>query len=44
MRFANLLMVACLVGLFPISMAAQEIRGDYLGDPERRCLHWPMFC
>ena len=30
MRFANLLMVACLVGLFSISMAAQVIRGDYL--------------
>ena len=30
MRFRNLLMMAGLVGLFPISMAAQEIRGDYL--------------
>jgi hypothetical protein len=30
MRFANLTVVACLVGLFSISMAAQEIRGDYL--------------
>jgi hypothetical protein len=30
MRFADLLMVACLVGLFSISMAAQGIRGDYL--------------
>src|SRR5512141_3039723 len=30
MRFANLLMVACLVGLFSISTAAQGIRGDYL--------------
>jgi hypothetical protein len=30
MRLVNLLMVACLVGLFSISMAAQEIRGDYL--------------
>lgn len=30
MRFANLLMVACLLGFFSISMAAQEIRGDYL--------------
>ena len=30
MRFANLLMVACLMGFFSISMAAQEIRGDYL--------------
>src|ERR1700693_250015 len=30
MRFANLVMVAWLVGLFSISMAAQGIRGDYL--------------
>jgi hypothetical protein len=30
MRFANLLMVGCLVGLFSISMASQEVRGDYL--------------
>jgi uncharacterized protein DUF1326 len=30
MRFANLLMVACLVGFFSTSIAAQEIRGDYL--------------
>jgi uncharacterized protein DUF1326 len=30
MRFANLLMVAYFLGSFSISMAAQEIRGDYL--------------
>ena len=30
MRFANLLMVVALGGLFSISAAAQEIRGDYL--------------
>src|SRR3954453_20128854 len=30
MRFANLMIVACIVGLASISMAAQEIRGDYL--------------
>lgn len=30
MRFANLMMAACLVGSASISMAAQEIRGDYL--------------
>jgi hypothetical protein len=30
MRFANLLTLTCLVSLFSISMAAQEIRGDYL--------------
>src|SRR5512141_2299087 len=30
MRFANLLMAACIVGFFSISMTAQEIRGDYL--------------
>ena len=30
MRFANLLIATCLLGLFSVSMAAQEIRGDYL--------------
>jgi hypothetical protein len=30
MRFANLMIMACLVGFFSISAAAQEIRGDYL--------------
>jgi len=30
MRFTNLFLIACLVGFFSISMAAQEIRGDYL--------------
>jgi Protein of unknown function (DUF1326) len=30
MRFTHLFMAACLVSLFSISMAAQEIRGDYL--------------
>jgi hypothetical protein len=30
MRFANWMRVACLVGLFSISLAGQEIRGDYL--------------
>ncbi len=30
MRFANLMMVACLVGSVSIPMGAQEIRGDYL--------------
>jgi hypothetical protein len=30
MRFVNLLMIACLVGSFSISVAAQGIRGDYL--------------
>ena len=30
MRFAKWMTIACLVGFFSISMAAQEIRGDYL--------------
>jgi len=30
MRFTKLMTIACLVGFFSISMAAQEIRGDYL--------------
>src|SRR5215831_15542248 len=30
MRLANLMIAACLVGLFSISLAGQEIRGDYL--------------
>src|SRR5438105_4418149 len=30
MRFANLMIVACLAGFSSISMAGQEIRGDYL--------------
>ena len=30
MRFATLLMFLCVLGLFSISMAAQEIRGDYM--------------
>ncbi len=30
MRFTNWMMAACLVGVFSISMSAQEIRGDYL--------------
>jgi hypothetical protein len=30
MRFGNLMMVAGLLGWFSISLAAQEIRGDYL--------------
>jgi Protein of unknown function (DUF1326) len=30
MRFANFVMIGCLMGLFSISLAAQEIRGDYL--------------
>src|SRR6266436_9194525 len=30
MRFAKLMIVAWVVGFFSLSMAAQEIRGDYL--------------
>lgn len=30
MRFAKWMTIVCLVGFFSISMAAQEIRGDYL--------------
>src|SRR3954453_16101424 len=30
MRFANLMIVACIVGLASISMAAQQISGDYV--------------
>jgi hypothetical protein len=30
MRFAKMMVVACVVGFFSLSMAAQEIRGDYL--------------
>jgi len=30
MRLANLMIAACLVGLFSISLPGQEIRGDYL--------------
>src|SRR5208337_4219255 len=30
MRFPKLMIVACVVGFFSLSMAAQEIRGDYL--------------
>lgn len=30
MRLANLMIAACLVGLLAISLAGQEIRGDYL--------------